>query len=152
MAERTLRKSVRNLALALLNATLVLAALCLWFAWNTMSAAERVSSQLRQAAETVLPLREKVSGLTDGIEALHTEIASLRARGGAAGENVTALELRLAGVEAQLEGITEAVTALRPDPDILINRAVTAAFASLADRVILLLGSFRSQPEPSEGC
>lgn len=64
MSDRTVARSLGNLVLALLNATLILTALCLWLAWSAFSAAERVSADLRAAAEVVLPLREEAQALT----------------------------------------------------------------------------------------
>jgi len=142
MAERSLGRSVGNLVLALLNATLLLAALCLWLAWGALSAAERVSGQIEEAAQTVLPLRTEIVTLTEEIAATRTELAELRSDGAA---DRAALEQRIAGVEAELARLTEAVTELAADPEALIDRAVTSAFDGLGDTVADILNGLRGE-------
>src|SRR6056297_561264 len=99
MAERSLGRSFGNLVLALLNATLIIAALCLWLAWGALAAAERVSGQIEAAAQTVLPLRTEIVSLTEEIAAMRADLADLRADGAA---DRAALEERIAGVQAEI--------------------------------------------------
>jgi hypothetical protein len=132
MAERSLGRSVGNLVLALLNATLILAALCLWLAWGALSAAERVSGQIEEAAQTVLPLRTEIVSLTEEIAATRAELAELRSDGAA---DRAGLEQRIAGVEAELAA----------DPEVLIDRAVTSAFDGLGETVANFLNGLRGE-------
>jgi hypothetical protein len=140
LTERSLVRSARNLVLALLNATLVLAALCLWLAWSALSAAERVSEQINEAAQTVLPLRAEIVSLTEEIAATRSELAGLRSDGAA---EQAALAERIADVEAELARLTEAVTELGADPEALIDRAVTSAFGGLGQTVADILNGLR---------
>jgi type II secretory pathway component PulJ len=64
MAEQGLVPTIRQLALALMNASLLLLALCLWLAWAALSAAERVSTHIKETVQTVTPLREDLAALT----------------------------------------------------------------------------------------
>jgi hypothetical protein len=146
MADRSLGRSVKSLLLALLNATLLLAAICLWLAWGALSSAERVAGQINAAAETVLPLRAEIVTLTAEIAATRAELAGLRADGAT---ERAALDQRIAGVEAELARLTAAVTALGVDPEALIDRAVTSAFDGLGATVAdLLTGLRRDGAEP----
>lgn len=140
MTERSLGQSVGNLVLALLNATLILAAICLWLAWGALSAAERVSGQIEEAAQTVLPLRTEIVSLTEEIAATRSELADLRSEGAA---DRAALAERIAGVEAELARLTEAVAELGADPEALIDRAVTSAFDGLGETVADILNGLR---------
>lgn len=140
MAERSVGRSVGNLLLAFLNATLILAALCLWLAWEAFSAAERVSGQIEEAARTVLPLRAEIVAMTEEIVAARADLADLRAAGAADRET---LERRIAGVEAELAALTAAVSELDADPEMLIDRAVTSAFAGLGEAIAGILASLR---------
>lgn len=142
MAKRSLGRSVGNLVLALVNATLVLAALCLWLAWGALLAAERVSGQIEEAAQTVLPLRTEIVSLTEEIAATRSALAEHRSDGGA---DRAALEQRIAGVEAELAQLTEAVTELGADPEVLIDRAVTSAFDGLGATVADILNGLRGE-------
>lgn len=140
MEERSPGRSFRNLFLALLNATLILAALCLWLAWGALSAAERVSGQINEAAQTVLPLRTEIVSLTEEIAATRSELANLRSEGAA---DRAALAARIAGVETELARLTEAVTELGADPEALIDRAVRSAFEGLGETVANILNGLR---------
>lgn len=135
MTDPSLGRSVANFVLALLNATLILAALCLWLAWGAFSTAERVSEKLGAAAKTVAPLRADVSALAVEIAATRAELAAQRAD--------DALAARIAGLEAQLTELTAAVTSLDADPDALIERAVRSVFDGLGDTVVDILSAFR---------
>jgi septal ring factor EnvC (AmiA/AmiB activator) len=140
MAARSLGRTLGNLLLALLNATLILAALCLWLAWGALSAAERVSGQIEAAAQAVTPLRAEIVSLTEEIAAARAELAAFRARNG---EDRDALERRLAEVEAELARLTSAVAGLGVDPEALIDRAVTSAFDRLGQIVADALDRLR---------
>jgi hypothetical protein len=146
MAERSIGRTLRNLVLALLNATLLLGALCLWLAWSALSAAERVSGQIEAAAQTVLPLRGEIVSLTEQIAATRSDLAGLRAMGAA---DRAGLEQRIAGVEAELARLTAAVTELGADPEVLLDAAVTSAFDRIGEIVADSLNSLRGQrPAP----
>lgn len=140
MADRSLRRSIGNLVLALLNATLILTALCLWLAWGALSAAERVSTEIAAAAETVLPLRSEIVTLTEEIAATRAELAARRA---AETRDTAALEARIAGVEAQLAALTAEVKRLGADPEVLIDQAVTSVFDGLGDTVAKIIAGLR---------
>ena len=140
MADRSFGRSLGNLALALLNATLILAALCLWLAWGALSAAERVSGQIEEAAQTVLPLRAEIVAMTEEIAATRADLADLRADGSA---DLAALEGRIAGAEAELARLSEAVAQLAADPEALVDRAVASAFEGLGETVADIIDTLR---------
>lgn len=140
MAERGFGRRLGSFLLALLNATLVLAALCLWLAWGALSAAERVAGQLGDAAQTVLPLRAEIAALTEEIAGARADLAARRAEGAT---DIAAIERRIAAVEAQLQDLTAAVAGLGADPDALIAQAVSSAFDGLGDAVAKALSGLR---------
>ena len=141
MADRSLGRSIWNLALALLNATLILAALCLWFAWGALTTAEKVSNQINTAAESVLPMRAEIARLTEEISATRADLAT-RAN---TTQNVdtSALQARIAGAEEQLAELTAAVSKLASDPEVLIDSAVASAFEGLGKEVAEAIKSLR---------
>ena len=148
MAERSLRRSLGNLLLALLNATLILAALCLLLTWNVLNAAERVSEDIREATEAVLPLRTEVRDLSAEIAAARAELVALRTEGVGARDEIAALEAGIAGVETQLRALSEAVTDAAGDADAMIEQAVESAFAELGETVASILSAVRGR-EPA---
>jgi cell division protein FtsB len=147
MADHGIGRKVGALLLALVNATLVLVAICLWLAWGALSSAERVAAQVGEAAETVLPLRAEIVTLTGEIAATRAALAALSTEG--AGDRA-ALERRIAGVEAELARLTAAVTALGADPEALIDRAVTSAFERLGATVAEILSGLRRDGAESD--
>ncbi|ROU03331.1 hypothetical protein [Histidinibacterium lentulum] len=156
MADRSLGRTAKNLFLALLNATLILLALCLWLAWNVLSTAERVSEQMAVAAGTVTPLREGIEALTAEIAGARADVADLRV-GLEASETGSADQVaeRLAGIEAEMARLRGALQDLSIDPDPLIDRAMTAAFAELrgltADLVEVVRPDSEPAPDPAPG-
>lgn len=140
MTDRSLGRSLGNLLLALLNATLILAALCLWLAWGALSAAERVSEQIGTAAQTVLPLRAEIVGLTEEVAAARADLAAHRAS--EAADTAEAMA-SMARIETRLAELTASVGALAADPETLIDRAVTAAFDGLGETVADILSGLR---------
>lgn len=143
MAERRLGRTLGNIALALLNATLILAIVCLWLAWGALSAAERVSENLGEAARTVVPLRAEIVSLTDEIAAARADLAERRVEGA---RDTAMLEARIAGVEAQLAELTAAVREVGGDPEALIDAAVASAFEGLGETVADILSALRATP------
>lgn len=142
MARRSLSRSIRDLCLALLNATLILAALCLWFAWGALSAADRVSTRISEAAQSVLPLRDEIATLTTEIAAARADLTTLPAGGAEA----AALQARLSAIEMRLAELSASVSTLTADPDALIDRAVSSAFAGLGDAVAQAIAALRATP------
>ena len=57
MSDRSLWATLRTLALAFLNATLILAALVLWLGWRTADAVHEASDDVRLALAELIPLR-----------------------------------------------------------------------------------------------
>lgn len=143
MADRSLGRSIGNLLLALVNATFILAALCLWLTWGALSAAERVSEQIGEAARTVVPLRTEIATLSKEIAAARTDLATV---GTAREKDLSALEARIAGAEAQLAKLTTAVNALGANPEELIESAVASALKGFGDSVAKMLSGLRGSP------
>jgi len=130
-----LRRTLGQLGLALVNATLILVVLCLFLAWRTVATVERVTeTAAAAAAEQVAAL----SPVADGIGAVRQDIAALRAdlaglRQSGAEEAAAAsdrLAERLEATESRLEALSgrvgPAVEAVSADPGVLIDRAVAA--------------------------
>jgi septal ring factor EnvC (AmiA/AmiB activator) len=123
MAEQGLVPTIRQLALALMNASLLLLALCLWLAWAALSAAERVSTHIKETVQTVTPLREDLAALTAEIAVTRDEVAALRA-GKSADLDVAFLERQLARLHDQVKGLASSVAALTPNNKEVIDQVI----------------------------
>ncbi len=125
MARRTVGQTVKNLALALMNATLLLAALCLWLAWGALSSAERVAAEIGDMAGAVLPLRAEIGAMTQELAAARAELAARDAEGA---RDTARIAASLEGIEARLDGLAASVATLTTNREALIERAVAGVF------------------------
>lgn len=66
---------LRNLLLAMINATLILVALCLWLVWQLTSEVNSITDDVT-TLRPLQPLRDDVTALTGEIRGLRAEIAA----------------------------------------------------------------------------
>lgn len=120
-------KTVIDLVRAVLNATLILLALCLFLAWKLIATADAVTARASQIAGAVAPL-------TTAVTELQQEMAEVRGAVQATPETGTAH--RLSRIEARLENIQTHLNALRTLPQEAAAQAAQAGAADLAGRLI----------------
>lgn len=147
MAERSVGRTVGNLVLALMNATLILIALCLWLAWGALSAARDVSDRIGTAAEAVIPMRAEIVRLTEEVSAARADLAALRRDFDDAPAATAGLEARVGGIETQLSDLNATISALETDPEALIEGAVGATFDGLAEALAAAFAGAYEAPE-----
>ncbi|MEM8731851.1 MAG: hypothetical protein AAGF79_18220 [Pseudomonadota bacterium] len=111
-------KVLKDLFLALFNATLILIALCLFLAWQISQTAAQVVDRAADAASQIQPvtveldaLRTEVAGLRSDLETM-SDGASDQAAAAAA-----ATQQKLDDLQARIDGIQEKVADLRALPD-----------------------------------
>jgi hypothetical protein len=131
-------KTLKDLALALLNATLILIALCLFLAWQVASTARDVTGRLSEELADLAPLRGTVQDTKDELTGLRQDLAGLRdGDGPAVSQQVQA---RLAVLEERLDMTAERLNALSGAPERLIDHAVETAADAAAQRVMAIRG------------
>ncbi|NSY36957.1 hypothetical protein [Leisingera sp. ANG59] len=118
-------KILYDLTKTLLNATLILLALCLFLGWKLMAAAEGVTANAAALADRVTPLRTSVTGL-------QAEVAALR---GSLTEG-TASAARFDKLEERLAQLQASVSEMRALPQQAAAEAARAGAAELAGRII----------------
>lgn len=137
-------RTLKNLALALLNATLILLALCLFLAWKAASTLNDIAGNFAASLEIVEPLTDEARALRSDIQALTAELGSLRDAGdgnlvsGALANRVEALDARITGLQAQ-------VTDLRKAPAALIDHTIETA----ADQAVRGISRIRGCSPPA---
>ncbi|MEM1341021.1 MAG: hypothetical protein AAGF68_01795 [Pseudomonadota bacterium] len=146
---RRLTRTLGNLALACLNATLILVVLALFLSLRLVGAVERVTETFISAAEVqvaqIAPLNEELSAVRAGLTELQAELGALRpADGGqlsnaleAVSDSVSQTEAQLVSLNANLTSLAEAVST---DPGALIDRAVASAAAEAGQLVANVRG------------
>lgn len=156
-------RTLGNLALAMLNATLILVALCLFLALRLAGTVEDVATSFAQNLVSFEPLREDVRAMTTEIAGLRADLAEVRTATGAAGTEAAAL------VQARLEAMDDRVAALQArlgaplaqlegaelDAAALMDHAIETAAREFATAVASLAGcvptTFEAPPAPPDG-
>lgn len=128
MVTRRLGRTLGNLALALLNATLILFALCLWLAWSLTSKVEHVTANMAEVTGAILPVRSELRDLTTQIGGAREGLAGLRDGDGPGLQVCTELEGGLAQVEARLAELNTTLQQIEAGVGPAVEEAVGTAF------------------------
>ena len=146
--EATPVQTLKNLALALVNATLILIALCLFLLWQIGNTAERVAGSFAENLELLGPLRAEVAGLRDDLSGLRGDLAEIQA---VPGQGMDAVEAQLDAVGARLDGVQARVNSLSEAPERLMTAAIDRSADRLAGGLEGLLSCARPEidPEPT---
>lgn len=133
MAEATFGSRIRQLLLALLNATLLLALLLVLAVWallgRVQSIAEGIQARANGPIAALAETAQKLEALPDRIDAATAKVA--------AGDTATAAEL--AGLRTDVQALTAAVTAL-PTAD------GTAALQAAIQQIVADAAGLRPAP------
>jgi hypothetical protein len=128
-------KVLKDLGLALLNATLILLALCLFLALMVVNTADDVASNFARNLIAVEPLRADFQATTDALASLRQDVAQLTTRSGEAqSAALLGISTRLEGVEADVAAARKAISDLSESPYRLVDHAIETAADSLAQK------------------
>ena len=135
MADRTLGRTLWNLFLALLNATLILVVVSLALAWGVSNNLRSITADFAQTLIDVAPLRDEVAGLRTEVAALREDLATVTAAGGELqSAALTRLNTRAQAVDDKLAAMNARAEALMQDPGVLIDKAVARTISAVADQ------------------
>lgn len=152
MSDRSLGRTLWNLVLALLNATLILVALCLGLAWAVSNNIKSVTAEFAQNLIDVAPLRDEVGDLRIEVAGLRDDIAVLTTQGDALTDAaLTRLSERAETIDARLDDINARVGTVMQDPGVLIDRAVERTVVAVADQVGGLAQCTATDPDGTSG-
>ena len=141
MTERRLAPTLRNLVLALLNATLILAALVLWLSWKAADAVHEVTEDVDLALVGLDPVRDDLALLIGEVSGLRADLAALPAAApGAAATVPPALVQRLQALDDRLTEALARVEGLTAEPGALVDLAIGAAAEDLTQAAARLRG------------
>lgn len=132
-------KTLKDLALALINATLILIALCLFLGWKVLSTANGITETFASNLIKLEPVKAEITATKDEITGLRADLADIRANpGGLSEEALTRLETRLDKVGARMDGVAATVQEVKQMPYDLTDHAIEKAateFETLAARL-----------------
>lgn len=126
-----MKKTLKDLLLAMINATLILVALCLFLLWQLSGTAERVIADFAQNLQIVKPVEARVVALHEEVSGLRADLAALSLEDTA--QNLPAsqaLQARADALQSQLEQINSTLTTLAETPEKLMRDGV----AQLSER------------------
>lgn len=130
-----------NLLLALVNATLILVAICLYLELRVVQKMDNITATISQNLVTVEPLKDAVLTLSQDVTELRSELKLLRETPGklseAAGDK---LSLKVEKLSSQLTLVRDKFGTVMQDPDVLIDRVVDKGAQAFVQGVADLRG------------
>lgn len=121
-------KTLKDLFLALLNATLILVALCLFLLLMVANKANSLTETFAKHLQIVAPLQESVQTTGAEIAALRTDLAELKNQSGEVSSATMArIQDRVETMEAKLDDMKGSLAELRTVPERLLDQAIKKA-------------------------
>ncbi len=142
-------KTLKDLLIAMINATLVLVAICLFLLWQLSRTAERVVGSFAQNLQIVEPLESKVTDLRDEVADLRRDLAAISLDNVALGSQATQrLQSRADAVQTELVDINQSLAKLADTPDRLLQSALDDAAARVSSRIGVLASCYAPEALP----
>lgn len=136
-----MKTTLKNLGLALINATLILIALCLFLAWMITGRIDSLASTFAQNLNIVAPLREDIQGATAEMAALRSDLAAIKTQSGdISSATLQRLQERVEQTQSKLDMAQQSVSKLTQAPARLIDHAIETAADEFAERVTAIRG------------
>jgi len=123
-----MKKLIMDLLKAMVNATLLLLLLCLFFGWQLMGRVNQVTDQVTEAVAEMAPLKTRVEALRGELVGLRSDLQN----------GTLPAAPQLDGIEARLDYISEELTRLRALPATIVQQAAESAAAELSGQIIRL--------------
>lgn len=129
-------KTLKSLALALLNATLILVALCLFLAWKVASTVDGLTATFTQNLEVVTPLKDEIGAVKQEIAATRDTLKTIDP-----GESLANIQLleqvqtRLDKLDQRMASAGAAITDLKQAPARLLDHAIEESAAKFGAAV-----------------
>ncbi|MBK0327862.1 hypothetical protein I5535_11210 [Rhodobacteraceae bacterium F11138] len=133
-------KILKDLFLAMLNATLILVALCLVLLLLLVGKVNSLSDSFAEHLNVVGPLTQSVQDTGSEIAALRTDLAALRSQSqDLSSATMARIDARVTQMEERLQGMQNSMQDLRDAPRTLLNDAIDRA----ADQAVLGVARLR---------
>lgn len=136
-------RTLKDLLLALLNATLILLALCLFLGWKLAQSVENIQDRFQQNLQIVRPFQEQARNIRADLSALRDELKAVRAGGSTdldTGQKLARTLDRLDQSLAALNRAQDTLTQIAETPELLIDRAIITAIDTTSQRLMTLRG------------
>ena len=134
-------KVLKDLGLALLNATLILLAVCLFLAWKVVSTADDVASDFAKHLVSIEPLRTELQATTAELTALRQDVAQILAQPKELqSASLQRIETRLEKVESRVNDASNSISKFAQVPYQLVDHAIETASDSIAKQAGYIRG------------
>lgn len=134
-------KTVKDLAMAMINATLILIVLCLFLAWKVVDQADQIASDFASNLVSIQPLRDDLQGATDELAALRHDVAQIAGQtGDLQSTSLKRIETRLTQMDTRMAGARQSVADLAQAPTRLVDHAIDTAADKLATTLTRVRG------------
>jgi len=129
-------KLLKDLAVAMLNATLILLALCLFLAWKVGTTVNSVTATFAQNLITVEPLADEVRSAKSEIVALRQDIAAAMSSAGSLNDSARIrLQSRTDQLETRIDAMSDAMQQLADLPTTMLDHALEKSAAEVVDGI-----------------
>lgn len=142
-------KTLKDLLIAMINATLILVAICLFFLWRLSGTAERVVASFAQNLQIVQPLETKVDGLRSQVANLRGDLAEISLDSSAVtAQAAERLQTRANALQLELEGINNSLARLADTPETLMQTALDDVATRISGRIGAVASCYAPDPTP----
>lgn len=130
-------KTLRNLLLAMINATLILIALCLFLLWQLSSTAERVTSNFADNLHVLKPVNESIQELNMEIRAFRSNLMALTTGpSDLTGHGALQVRAQLDALQISAKGMQLALDRIADTPHRLMTKAIETTSDNAASLLI----------------
>lgn len=134
-------KALKDLLVAMINATLILIVLALFLAWKVTSTADQIASNFATSLISVEPLREDIQGLTAELGAIRTDLQQLGEKPGElSSASLQRIENRLNQMQARADSAREAISNLSQAPTRMVDYAIDSSIDRLEQGIMEIRG------------
>ncbi len=133
-------KTVKDLLLAVLNATLILVALCLFLLWQVSRSGERIAESFANGLSVLGPVEQSVDGLREEVERLRGDLSALTDNSAELSDAARArIDTATARLDQALTSIEADMRKLAATPETLTDYAIDKAATRIATEAQTLM-------------
>lgn len=128
-------KTIYDLIKAMINATLILLALCLFLGWKLMASVDSVTDKVTEAIAHVTPVQDRIQNLRAEVAGLRSDLVN---------HPELAVSNQLNTLDDRLASLQNEMSKLRQLPKDIVHDAAQSGAAELAGRLTQLAGCLPS--------
>ncbi len=136
-------RALRDLGFAMINATLILIALCLFLGLRLTARIDSLTTTFSQNLISAEPLRTDILGLTAEFASVRTELSDLRSQSAALTTGaavamtakIDALDARIGTAQSRVDGVIAQVLSVDLDPTEMLENAARVAVDEFATQI-----------------